>query len=1672
MVLDSMVINTHCGNGSTCTKHGLEDLNTGSACKVIMKFVNTALLSNIGLLACIAVLAPGVKAQNIVANGSFEMVRGSNTIIGQTGTNNTLGYMTMALNGATTTDTRLDGWTIKFAGVGASTNFGIEIIRTTWGYTDIAGVATNAGNQSICLNANASGAIVQNIDVVAGTRYSLDYWRSASPSGFPSSDGTVNRIAIYDVTIDGSPMTVDTDNMALNTNNYVNALGTTRSRLLSDMGWERVHHEWVAPQTATVELGFVSQNIGGYGIALDDIQMRAMTTDTAAPVTTATQSPVAASGVWNNQSVTLTLTSTDGETGSQVKEIHYAINQGTEVVVTGGTSQTLFTESGSYSVAYWAVDYAGNIEATKYTTVRVDKIAPSTTLTKVGQQVQLAATDAHSGVSKTYYRLMGGPAIEYTAPFLTDVHSIEYWSEDSVGNVEGTKTQILNPAVQNLTAQVGRAPGGVGVVGTITLSEAAPVGGTAVALASSATEVSVPISVTVPAGQTSTTFFMQTVPVVSEVTAVVTATAHDTSASILLTVVSPLPSHLSLSSNSVTSRVDVTGTVYLSSVAPVGGILLSLASSVAEATVPASLLIPEGKISGTFTIATTPITSATQAEISATYSGVRASATLTLNPLTVTGLTINPTSISGGDTASATITISDTAPAGGTVVALASNNAAAGVPASVTVAAGETTATFDVTTTQTNTDALATVEATLNGASSTADITVLSTALSSLTLDVSSVSGGVSATGTVTIANAAPAAGYVVTLTSSSDKVTIPASVTIAAGQTSATFQATTVAVASDVTSTITASANGVDKTSTLTVTAPGIATFAISPTSVSGGNTATATITISDAAPVGGLTIALSSNNAAAGVPASVTVAAGETTATFDVTTTQTNTDALATVEATLNGASSTADITVLSTALSSLTLDVSSVSGGASATGTVTIANAAPAAGYVVTLTSSSDKVTIPASVTIAAGQTSATFQATTVSVASDVTSTITASANGIDKTSNLTVTAPGIATFAISPTSVSGGDMAMATLTISDPAPVGGLTIALSSNNAAAGVPASVTVAAGETVATFDVTTTQTNTDAISTIEATLNGASTTANLTVLGTGLSSVILDVSSVSGGASATGTVTIANPAPASGYVVTLSSSSDKVTIPASVTIAAGQTSATFQATTVAVASDVTSTITASANGIDKTSNLTVKAPSIASFATDPASITGGNSVTATITLSDPAPVGGLTIALSSNNGAVSVPVAITVAAGETTATFDVNTSNVLVPQAVNISATLNGSISNAPLTVNPLLVTSVTVSSQSVAGGVSTTGTLTMSGPAPVGGISVVLSSSNGAASVPATVNIAAGQTTGVFPVTTTAVALDTSALITAAFNSQSQTVSVGITAPLLNALTLSQMQVNGGGWVTATVTITSPAPVGGLTIALASTSASAIVQPTVTILQGETSGTFTVAATTVPTVTVASIRATLGNIVDSVSLTITPVTQPVTLTSVTVDPASVVGGMGVTGTVTLSEPAPAGGASVSLTSSSVSAKVSTVVVVPQGATTATFPITTNAVTAVFSVNIGGTIGAVTQKAVLQITPTAAPVSLTLSPTTVKRGSSSTATVVLNAAAPAGGTRVTLSSSKTTAATVLASVTVPAGSRTATFTVSTKAASAATTSTIKVTASAVSKTAVLSVTR
>ena len=93
-------------------------------------------------------------------------------------------------------------------------------------------------------------------------------------------------------------------------------------------------------------------------------------------------------------------------------------------------------------------------------------------------------------------------------------------------------------------------------------------------------------------------------------------------------------------------------------------------------------------------------------------------------------------------------------------------------------------------------------------------------ALSSLTLSPSSVTGGGTSQGTVTLSAPAPAGGAVVTLSSGNTAVaTVPASVTVAGGATSATFTVTTRTVSTTTAVSISAAHGGVTKTATLTVT-------------------------------------------------------------------------------------------------------------------------------------------------------------------------------------------------------------------------------------------------------------------------------------------------------------------------------------------------------------------------------------------------------------------------------------------------------------------------------------------------------------------------------------------------------------------------------------------------------------------------------------------------------------------------------------------------------------------------------------------------------------------------------------------------------------------------------------------------------------------------------------
>lgn len=92
--------------------------------------------------------------------------------------------------------------------------------------------------------------------------------------------------------------------------------------------------------------------------------------------------------------------------------------------------------------------------------------------------------------------------------------------------------------------------------------------------------------------------------------------------------------------------------------------------------------------------------------------------------------------------------------------------------------------------------------------------------LTSLTLNPSSVSGGNSSQGTVTLSAAAPAGGALVTLSSSNTSAaTLPPSVTVAEGTTGATFTITTRTVAASTSVTISASYDGIVQSAALAVT-------------------------------------------------------------------------------------------------------------------------------------------------------------------------------------------------------------------------------------------------------------------------------------------------------------------------------------------------------------------------------------------------------------------------------------------------------------------------------------------------------------------------------------------------------------------------------------------------------------------------------------------------------------------------------------------------------------------------------------------------------------------------------------------------------------------------------------------------------------------------------------
>lgn len=184
---------------------------------------------------------------------------------------------------------------------------------------------------------------------------------------------------------------------------------------------------------------------------------------------------------------------------------------------------------------------------------------------------------------------------------------------------------------------------------------------------------------------------------------------------------------------------------------------------------------------------------------------------------------------------------------------------------------------------------------------------------------------------------------------------------------------------------------------------------------------------------------------------------------------------------------------------------------------------------------------------------------------------------------------------------------------------------------------------------------------------------------------------------------------------------------------------------------------------------------------------------------------------------------------------------------------------------SGSPTTPTNGSIASVTLAASSVAAGANIQGTVTLASAAGAGGVTVGLSSSNPAiATVQASVAIASGATTGSFPVWGVS---SGSVTITASLNgatSQSPSLSVSPTAQIASLLVIPATAV-GGTNVTATATLTGPAPAGGASVTLAS-DGTAIVPANVMVVAGAISANFNVLTQVVSSPVNATITASYG--------------------------------------------------------------------------------------------------------------------------------------------------------------------------------------------------------------
>lgn len=270
---------------------------------------------------------------------------------------------------------------------------------------------------------------------------------------------------------------------------------------------------------------------------------------------------------------------------------------------------------------------------------------------------------------------------------------------------------------------------------------------------------------------------------------------------------------------------------------------------------------------------------------------------------------------------------------------------------------------------------------------------------------------------------------------------------------------------------------------------------------------------------------------------------------------------------------------------------------------------------------------------------------------------------------------------------------------------------------------------------------------------------------------------------------------------------------------------------------------------------------------------------TGGFPATGRVRLAAAATSPQLWLLSSSNTSIATVPPSVLINTSSLTSTFTITTLPITANANVSIFARHGGLVLAKVLTVLAPSLQLTTVNPQVSIGGTPLTGVVQITGPAPTGGRTVVLSVSKpDVATVQASVVVNAGTLVATFPLTTVGVNSNQGVVLTATLGPVSRTFFFAVNAPSLVSIAGTPSLV-GGTTGTLTLNIDGIAPTGGRSILLFSGAPGIVVLPSsFAVPEGQTTVNVPMPTTAVTSSINVLVFATRSGIHKTTTVTVTP--------------------------------------------------------------------------------------------------------------------------------------------------------------------------------------------------